>query len=385
VLAPSVSVIWTSPRNPEMTSPPISWQASGDAAAPPPGATPIPPAAPRRRHRGLWIALITVVVLLVGGAIAAAVIRLPKIIISPGSATPLDRRVVAIRGAPSYAHRGNLLFLTVKVSTRDPNLFSLLFAELDNDVDVTDRQAIIGCASYAEANDFATFEMRESQDWAKAVALRRLGYNVTTKDPRAVITAIDCKSNAVGKLALGDFIVAVDGHPVTTSDQVPPLVRAHKPGDEIRLTVRRNGQELTIPVRARERGGVAFVGIGAETSYTYAFPVDVRINTMRVGGPSAGLAFTLAIIDDLTPGDLTGGKRVAVTGKINLDGTVGPIGGARQKAAAAREAGAQVMLVPKEEFADARANAGSMKVYAVSNIDDALAALHASGGDAVTN
>jgi PDZ domain-containing protein len=102
-----------------------------------------------------------------------------------------------------------------------------------------------------------------------------------------------------------------------------------------------------------------------------------------VSGPSAGLAFTLAIIDDLTPGDLTGGKRVAITGTISPDGTVGPVGGVAQKAVAARSAGAKLMLVPPQEYDDAKSHADGMTVVRVSTLDDALRALRNNGGDPV--
>ena len=113
---------------------------------------------------------------------------------------------------------------------------------------------------------------------------------------------------------------------------------------------------------------------------TYQFPIDVNINTQLVGGPSAGLAFTLAIIDDLTPGSLTGGKRVAVTGTIQPDGTVGEVGGVEQKAITARTKGVQLMIVPKAEVKDARNGAGDVRVVGVENIEQALDALREAGG-----
>jgi PDZ domain-containing protein len=125
------------------------------------------------------------------------------------------------------------------------------------------------------------------------------------------------------------------------------------------------------------------VGIVTQAFVDYRFPIDVRIDTARVGGPSAGLAFTLAIIDDLTPGSLTGGERVAVTGTISPDGKVGPVGGVEQKAITARTNGVQLMLVPKAEVRDARRGAGDVRVVGVDTIDEALAALQDAGGAAV--
>jgi PDZ domain-containing protein len=112
----------------------------------------------------------------------------------------------------------------------------------------------------------------------------------------------------------------------------------------------------------------------------YTFPVQIDINTQRVGGPSAGLAFALAIIDDLTPGSLTGGKRVAVTGTISPDGKVGPVGGVQQKAITAKTNDVQLMLVPKSEVKDAKAGAGDVRVVGVDTIDEALRALEQVGG-----
>ena len=116
---------------------------------------------------------------------------------------------------------------------------------------------------------------------------------------------------------------------------------------------------------------------------SYHFPINITINTERVGGPSAGLAFTLAIIDDLTPGKLTDGKQVAVTGAIASDGSVQPVGGVEQKAITARHNGVDLMLVPAAEVKDARKGADGMKVAGVSTLDDALAALTRVGGTAV--
>jgi PDZ domain-containing protein len=120
----------------------------------------------------------------------------------------------------------------------------------------------------------------------------------------------------------------------------------------------------------------------APVALEYEFPFDITIDTGDVGGPSAGLAFTLGIIDDLTPGDLTGGTDIAVTGTIAGDGTVGPVGGTGQKAAAARDAGISLFLVPRDDYEDAVARAGDdLEVVAVDTVDQALEALRERGGN----
>jgi Lon-like protease len=122
------------------------------------------------------------------------------------------------------------------------------------------------------------------------------------------------------------------------------------------------------------------VGITTQAFVDYTFPIDISINTELVGGPSAGLAFTLAIVDDLTPGSLTGGKRVAVTGTISPDGRVGPVGGVEQKAITARTNDVALMIVPSSEVEDARKGADGVKVVGVDTLDEALAALQRAGG-----
>ena len=198
---------------------------------------------------------------------------------------------------------------------------------------------------------------------------------------------------------MGDQVLAVADQPVASSTQLVDLVRAAKAGDRLALTVDRDGATRTVSVvtgqlthqgtqcepleSGRPATGAACIGAASQDFVTYHFPIDVTINTERVGGPSAGLAFTLAIIDDLTPGKLTDGKRVAVTGTIASDGSVGAVGGVEQKAITARRNGVQLMIVPKSEIADARKGADGMKVVGVETVDDALAALQRAGGAAV--
>ncbi len=344
-----------------------------------------PPHLPPARKRRPWLRRIgtAALVLLAVAAVAGLFIHLPYRIISPGSATPLDQQVVSVSGAKTYPHSGRLLYLTVRVTPSDPNLYRFLFAHLDNDVTIIGKSDFQGCATDQENLRISTLEMTDSQDTAKAVALRRLGYTVTDEKGATTIVEVLCKGPSAGKLQLGDKVTAIDGHPVTSAADVKPLIVADKPGDEIKVTVNRDGVIRDVTVKAGSRGGQAFLGVSTTDIEEHHFPVDVNIDTERVSGPSAGLAFTLAIIDDLTPGDLTGGRRVAITGTIEPDGTVGPVGGVRQKAVAAHDAGATLMLVPPDEFKDAKAHADGMKVVSVRTLDDALNALHQAGGDAV--
>jgi PDZ domain-containing protein len=126
----------------------------------------------------------------------------------------------------------------------------------------------------------------------------------------------------------------------------------------------------------------AFLGISTDTKEQAKLPFDVTIDPGNIGGPSAGLAFTLGVLDKLSTRDLTGGRVIAATGTINPDGTVGPIGGIVQKTAAVRKAGAVAFLVPPSEYAQAEKHAGShLRVIKVNNLDDALNALRSVGGN----
>ncbi|MGZ6972913.1 MAG: S16 family serine protease, partial [Acidimicrobiia bacterium] len=165
------------------------------------------------------------------------------------------------------------------------------------------------------------------------------------------------------------------------------IVRSRPAGTSFVFTISRNDQTrsetiTTVEAKRGELKGKPQVGIVPLTKdLKLDLPVDVTIDPGPVSGPSAGLAFTLTIIDELTPGSLTGGKKVAVTGTMDLDGNVGEVGGVPQKTAAALAAGAKLFIVPKAEVAQAKARAGSAAtIIGVSTIDGALRALREHGG-----
>lgn len=346
---------------------------------------------PRRRMgwRGrlaLWFGAVFVIV-----AIACIFIRLPYVIISPGTATPVDR-VVRIDGTRTFEHRGSLLFLTVSVTNGRPNVYRTLVGWLSSNQDVTPERNELGCLSRAEDDQQNVMLMADSQQVAKAVALGRVGQKVTERSAGALVFDIDPKSPACGKLRVGDRVLAVDGKPVANAQAIGPIVRAHRPGDNVTVTVQRGGgprRDVVVRTKAYPGPGPlhgkAFVGITPADDVKFTFPpgVDVSIDPGPVTGPSAGLAFTLTLLDELTPGNLTGGRDVAVTGTIALNGDVGPVGGVAQKAVTARNAGARLFIVPVDEVADARKHAGSMKVVGVRTIEDALRALRDAGGAAI--
>jgi PDZ domain-containing protein len=230
--------------------------------------------------------------------------------------------------------------------------------------------------------------MTSSKDKAAKVALEKLGYEVKSSANGAVVTQIDPSLPVAKVLSPGDTIVGIDGRPITESSQVREAVQKHQPGDTVRIEIARLGEEgrqtvVATTVADPKDKSRALLGIAAETLPKFDFPVKVDIDSGKVGGPSAGLAFTLSILDRLSPGSLTDGKKVAVTGTIELDGTVGPVGGVNQKTVAAIDEGAELFIVPRDEYADAKAMAdGRIRVAAVDDLDDALKVLRTLGGDA---
>jgi Lon-like protease len=218
-------------------------------------------------------------------------------------------------------------------------------------------------------------QMANSQDKAAAVALRELGYDVEAEPRGALVTAVYEDSPAVGHLKPSDVIVAIDGKRVRTLTDVRRHFAQVEPGERVRLDVR-DGKELRqVTLRTiaspseRDR---AVIGVIIQQAAEVELPLKVSIDAGRVGGPSAGLAFALDILEELgRPVDR--GHRVAVTGEIELDGTVGPVGGIKQKTIGARESGMEVLLVPAGDNArEARRYAGSLRVMPVNNFDDAL-------------
>lgn len=370
-----------------MTSPPEPPAAAPETVAPPGPAEPEEPSSPRTPWFGKVVVGLALLAAVIG--VVGANITLPYVIFSPGDATPVDD-YLSIKDVRTYPHSGSLLLLTVRVSRGRPNLWRFLQASLDDDTDVVGEERVYGNTPRTTINRRDVQAMSESQVAAQQAALTRLGYDVTVTGAGAVITdVVKGSPAATAGLRPGDVITAINGQPVRVVDDVGAIVRAQPAGTTFSVE-RRRGEELaTIPVTSAVAPsgsikGRPYFGIGAQTDQPdVRFPVDIDIDTRDVSGPSGGLAFALTIIDDLTPGDLTGGEKVAVSGTIDGAGNVGEVGGVAQKAVAARSAGARLMIVPKPEVADARSKAGDIEVVGVRTLDEALRVLRANGGAAI--
>jgi len=183
----------------------------------------------------------------------------------------------------------------------------------------------------------------------------------------------------------GDVVEQIDGVPVTSAAALRAAIQDSQ-GDAVELTVRRGEDERQVEVTPEQEqvGGVDTWLIGITLTTDYDFPFDVRIQLDNVGGPSAGMMFALGIIDELTPGELTGGKDIAGTGTIDATGAVGPIGGIRQKLYGARDAGADYFLAPTANCDEVAGHVpDGLTVVSTATLEESLDAIEviAEGGD----
>jgi PDZ domain-containing protein len=365
-----------------LLSTPSSEAGSADGRSAPSADAP-----PARRPR-IWLAAVAAA-LLVSTLVGAAVLPVPYVALRPGSARPVTEQVL-VEGAPSYTPAESIAYTTVNVG--GTTLLEAFVGWLDDEVDVVPEERVRGNRSAAENRRYNAQLMDTSKLVAIAVALEHLGHDVDIRTSGTVVRQIIEGSPAEGVLEVDDVIVAVDGQPVDRPDVIGALLQGGGPGAAHVLTVERpagssSRVEVSLAtIAAPDDEQRAVIGIAPEDRITgFDFPVDVTIDSGTVGGPSAGLAFTLAVLDVLTPGELTGGHRVAVTGTMSLDGTVGPVGGAAQKAITVRDAGYEVFLVPTDELKEVEATVGGdLRVIAVDTLAEALDALGSLGGNART-
>ncbi len=320
----------------------------------------------------------------------AALIPVPYVVYSPGPVentlgTYGGEPVIRVDGAETFPTDGQLDLTTVGVTSADADLdlMTALRAWVDPRYAVVPRELVYPEGTTPDQVQEENVQaMERSQESAKVAALREVGETVPQT---VVVETVLVDSPADGLLEPGDIIRSVDGTAVTDASQVGELVRANAVGDQVSFVISRDGTDSTVEVTTAENPeseGNAFVGIGADNGYEFPFEVEITLGE-EIGGPSAGLMFSLGIIDVLTPGAMTNGEHIAGTGTLDADGEVGPIGGIQQKIAAADEEGATVFLAPAGNCDEARgARNGDMAVVSVATLDDALAAVsQAADGD----
>ena len=342
------------------------------------GWEPLPPAPPRRMLRRA-IPLIAVLIVL----LAAVTFTLPYYAIAPGSARQVND-LIDVPQDRAFPPRGKVYLATVALARVSP--LRALQGWLDPDIDVVPEERILGPIRRRQFNRVNLQAMDDSKQTAAVVALRRLGHAVAVQGKGALVQAVEKGSPADGRLAQGEVITAIDGRPTPLAQLALEAIRARRPGDSVRIEVRGvegAGRVEDVVLGRRPRLAAGFLGVVLRTKERrFDYPFQVNIDSGAIGGPSAGLAFTLGVLDTLSPGELTGGRKVAVTGTIEMDGTVGDVGGVAQKTAAVRAAGARYFLVPANEYREAVAHAGRhVTVLKVANLDEALSALGRLGGD----
>ena len=363
---------------------------------------------PARIHRRLWWALPLLTIAWIGliAIIAASLTPLKLWELAPGSAEQVANRLTFDKAAMSkvmrYPAKTPILFVTAygsKLSALDA-----FAGSIDADVDIQTFKERYGTSTPSEQQRLGYQSMTTAKQISEYVAYTRLGLDASFIYGDIIVEQLVCLPNpgplsGCKQLQLGDTITSLDGESTPTLLELSPLMVGHKPGDIVTLTIKpagaTEGSSTSIEKKIQlvadpDTPTRPIIGFIPADTRTVQLPFEVGIDTDRIGGPSAGLAFTLALLDELTPGDLMGGVKVAATGTIGEDESIGAIGALAQKAVAVKAAGAKVFLVPKgqsdDELAAARRVVGSsVRIEAVADLTEALAILESLGGSGISN
>jgi len=339
-----------------------------------------------RRYSTTVVATISLIVL----TCVAYLIPMPYVTMRPGPAfdtlgTFDDQQMFTFGdGVKTYPTTGSLDFTTVSVTRADTNvsLADAVRAYFDRDVAVVPKSLVYpDDQSAKQSTAQSAAQLDSSKDSSRVAALRAAGYTVTA---RPQVASVVKGGAAVSTLEVGDVVTEIDGTAVATSAEAVAAISAKTPGDTVVVTVERDGAAKTFDIVTRpdaDDPSVPRIGISLGTEYTY--PIEINNNVGReIGGPSAGTMFALAIYDKLTPGELTGGRKIAGTGEITADGVVGPIGGVRQKMRGAANAGASIFLVPAANCSEATdGDDDGLTLVKITRLTDAISSLEALADD----
>jgi Lon-like protease len=319
--------------------------------------------------------------LLVLVAVVVVLILVPsnEYILLPDTAHPVSG-LVQVPASKARRDRSGGGIYFVDVFERKATLLERLFPGLRNGSTLVPASAIVPCGTSASQQTQMDLRMmKQSQQIAAYVALKAMGYTVPSSYTGVLVDSVICDGPAVGKLHGTDLIVGVDGKPTKTTGRLRAIMATHKPGDTVTLNVKGLDGERQVKVKTIADPSDpkrALIGIyGIEQAFQAQLPFPVKINSGSVGGPSAGLAFTLDLMQKLGR-NVDHGYRVAATGEIAPDGSVRPIGGVKQKTFGARKAHVDVFLVPAGDNAkEARRYAKGLKIIPVESFRQALRAL----------
>ncbi|MCE9515754.1 MAG: PDZ domain-containing protein [Mycobacterium sp.] len=334
-------------------------------------------------NRRILTLLVAVLPIVAFGVLVAAV-TVPYVALGPGPTYDTlgevdGKQVVAIEGTETKPTTGHLNMTTV--AQRDGlTMGQALALWLSGNEQLVPRNLVFPPEkSRDDIEKSQNADFQRSEDNAEFAALNYLKY------PQAVsVENVNDPGPSVGKLQNGDTVDAVDGTKVATVEEFSTILKTTKPGQKIVIDYRRKNAppgSATVTLGKGEDRDYGYLGIAVRDAPWAPFTID--FNLANIGGPSAGLMFSLAVIDKLTTGDVNGGKFVAGTGSISPDGRVGPIGGIIHKMSTAQDAGATVFLVPADNCDEARTAAGDtmdlLKVETLTQAVDSLKALSSGG------
>ena len=252
------------------------------------------------------------------------------------------------------------------------------YAHLDRSIRLVPQTRIVPSDTTPQNVSRESYRMLlDSETTAIIVGLRLAGYPVAIINDGVSIVSVLPSSPAVAVLQPGDVVTGVNNNPVISPADLSKELESVTPGSTLNLTIERHGQIMDVSVPTMEpveAGGPARIGISVvqhNSGISLPFPVEIVPQKVS-GGPSAGLMFTLGVYDLVTSHDLTGGRKIAGTGTIDLEGNVGPIGGVQQKVVAAERAGAEYFLSPTGNYPDALAMATRITVVEVATARDAI-------------
>jgi Lon-like protease len=333
-----------------------------------------------RRSAALTVGSLVLVLLVC----VAVFVPMPYVVMSPGVTENTlgsfgGHPVITVKGHKTYPTSGHLDLTTVSVTSPNshPRLPDLLRAWWSSTDIVLPRDVIYPPEeSVATVNKQNQTAMLDSQTYAIAAGLKEAGINSI----KVEVGGVTAGAPADGVLRRGDLIVGINGTRVTTTQDAVDAISTLPPGSRVELQVERGSQPLrTVPITTEASpSDPSRSRVGVELGVKFDPPFKVRIALGQdIGGPSAGLMFSLGVYDLITPGQLTGGRYVAGTGTIDPSGQVGPIGGIQQKIAGAYANGARLFLVPADDCAEAGQSAlvGKIDLVKVSSVDDAVKAL----------
>ena len=303
-------------------------------------------------------------------------LNIPYLALTPGPAKDV-LTLIKIDGTPTQPVSGDLMLTTVEVQS--VKVAQAIRSWFDPNFEVFPRSVFVPPGqTEQEADEHTALQMEESQQNAAIAALELLGYDVKTTTLGARIIDVTKGAPASEVLEPGDVIVGADAHSVKKLEDLVSVIRAHKVGDEIALKVKRDGETISVRTRTiprAEDASIPQIGVTLDTLTQSELPLAIDIESLGIGGPSAGLMYALGIVDLLDKPDLTAGRRIAGTGEITPDGLVGAVGGVKQKVAGAQQVGAELFIVPSEELEQACERAGDMQVAGVATLKEAIRVL----------